>query len=1213
MSFAIEMDRTRVSLPRGFKMTNYKSGSRLIVHSYAILFVLVLSVVTTVAQTNKGTIKGTIADQSGAVVQKASVTATNVATGEERTVESNDDGTYIIPLLEPGTYKVTVKAPTFPETTQENVIVQTSSTAVVDVTLTAGASTNVVTIAAAPATVESETSDRGSVITGKQVTDLPIPQRNFTLLATLSPGVTRPFVTTLGGGGNFEQGGSPGGQIGSGGSTESTRFRESGGSVLVVNGARPTNNSFTLDGADNNEGNFAQIGIYPPPDAIAEFKIQTSVAPAEGGRAGGGIISTTTRSGGSEYHGSAYEFYQGRFASALSRTDKRNPANIPNRNTHQFGGTIGGRVFLPRFGEGGPVLYHGDNRTFFFVYYEGQRNATPSTTGDFGFVSVPTPRMRLGDFGELLGSTTRTYDTILGSVTATSGTVFCRTGLPAAGNDIRNCGQPLSPAGLALLNAYPLPNVPGRIFDNFATSRKEKYNRDGYGFRIDQVLGQRDNAFFAASKDNSSRARDNNFPLGSSPTGNDLPSGFGAGDEFGDSRGVRLGETHTFSPTVLNDFRFGATRVKIGIFNTGVGGALGFDPNISANLGIPNINICGECTGIVLLGIEEPFQRGRQNQLEFVGDGGPFYFTSNNFSVADAVTWVKSNHTFKFGGDFRVRQNSNFDGGRAGGMKGNWQYGTGQSGFIAGNFSGIPIGPRDSGSGAANLLLGYSPAFVTRGTPGTPPFLSNHEVAFFGQDDWKASPTLTLNLGLRWDLFTQPKERFDQQSNYDPATDKLTRAGENAPLGRDLVNSDKNNFGPSVGFAWSGFKSDKTVVIRGGYALKYAIDTPGVPGILQANPPSGGSYACNISQYGTAACPQLPANISLDTGIPFPALATGVPPGSTFAAPLNQNLIRVDPNIKNEMFHQYNLTGQWEFRPNWLAEVGYVGSRGRNLLVVSNLGTGSSGFPGARITLNHDTVTNIEYTGQSWYDAFQSKLEKRFTTGLSILSTYVWSHALDNAPGGFCTGGQGPNQCGFSNPLRRELEKGTSDFDVPHRFTFASVWELPFGRGQHFGTNISRTADLVVGGWQANTDITIQSGPPFSIFRNGKRVDIVQSGTTLCPLVPGETTRVNSKTFEGLTLCPATTLVFAGVNGSTFGNLGRNVFRGAHQTVVNASLFKNIHATETFTIQLRAQAYNLFNHVNGFRPNNDFSSADFGIDKAEQRRRQLEFGLRLVF
>ncbi|HEY9503700.1 MAG TPA: carboxypeptidase-like regulatory domain-containing protein, partial [Pyrinomonadaceae bacterium] len=232
-------------------MTTYKRAMRLITHSAAILFVFTFTL-TAIGQTNRGTIKGTVTDQNGAVVQKAPVTATNAATSEERTVESNEDGTYIIASVEPGTYKLTVKAASFPETTQENVIVQTSSTSVVDVTLTAGAGTNVVTVAAAPALVESETSDRGAVITGKQVTDLPIPQRNFTLLATLSPGVTRPFVTTLGGGGNFEQGGAPAGQIGSGGSTESTRFRESGGSVLVVNGARPTNNSFTLDGADNN-------------------------------------------------------------------------------------------------------------------------------------------------------------------------------------------------------------------------------------------------------------------------------------------------------------------------------------------------------------------------------------------------------------------------------------------------------------------------------------------------------------------------------------------------------------------------------------------------------------------------------------------------------------------------------------------------------------------------------------------------------------------------------------------------------------------------------------------------------------------------------------------------------------------------------------------------------------------------------------------------
>ena len=1170
----------------------------------AALFCVAAFVFPAAAQSNKGTIAGTVKDPNGAVVKDAKVTATNVATGESRDATTSSEGTYAIPALDPGVYKLTVDAQGFTQAIVDQVKLDTSSRQAVDITLqVAGVSGGSVTVTAEAPLADTETSVRGDLITGKQVTDLPIPQRNFTLLATLSPGVTRPFVGVIGGGGNFEGGGSN--PVGT--STESTRFRESGGSVLVVNGARPTNNNFTLDGVDNNEGQFGQIGIYPPPDAIAEFKIETSVAPAEEGRAGGGIINTTTKSGGNNYHGSLYEFYQGRVLSAISRNE--NPNALANRNTHQFGGTVGGPVYLPRFGEGGKKIWSGKNRTFFFFYYEGQRNSTPSTTGDFGFVSVPTDRMRVGDFSELLRpGTSMTYNTIHGPVVAPIGTVFCATGNPAAGNDIRNCGQPLSPAGLNLLQAYPHPTVTGRIFDNFATNRKEKYIRNGWGTRIDHNLNSANTIFFAYSRDNSGRARDNNFPLGTSPNGHDLPSGFGAGNEFGNSRGVRLGETHTFSPSVVNDFRAGVNRVEIGIFNTGVGGALGYDPNISSALGIPNINICGECTGIVLLGIEEPFQNGRQNQLEFVGDGGPFYFTSNNFSFADGITWVRGTSTFKFGGDLRIRQNSNFDGGRAGGIKGNWQYGTGAGGFIAGNYGGIPIGPQDSGSGAANVLLGYSPAFVTRGTPGTPPFLSNKEVGIFGQDDWKVNQSLTMNIGLRWDLFTQPVERFDAQSNYDPTTDTLTRAGKGAPGGRDLVNPDRNNFGPSVGFAWSGFKKDKTVVLRGGYAIKYAVDTPGIPGILQSNPPSGGSYGCNIQQYGTSACPQLPKGISLDTGIPFPAVAAAPPPGTTFAAPVGQNLVRVDPNIRNEMFHQWNLTGQWEFRPNWLAEIGYVGSRGRNLLVVSNIGDLSSGgFPGARLTTNHSIVQNVEYTGKSWYDGFQSKLERRFSQGLSLISTYVWSHAIDNSPGNFCTGGTGPSTCGFSNPLRRDLDKGNADFDVRHHFTLAGVWDLPIGKGRRYASNISRSEDLVIGGWQFNTDITVQSGPPFSIVANGVRADVAST------LGPG------CKSFQGQIFCPAKSEVFPGdprnstLGDPLFGNSGRNIFRGARQTFVNASLFKNLHVTEGFNIQLRAQYYNLFNHVNGFHPNGDLNSGNFGIDTSEQRRRQLEFGMRIIF
>jgi outer membrane receptor protein involved in Fe transport len=518
----------------------------------------------------------------------------------------------------------------------------------------------------------------------------------------------------------------------------------------------------------------------------------------------------------------------------------------------------------------------------------------------------------------------------------------------------------------------------------------------------------------------------------------------------------------------------------------------------------------------------------------------------------------------------------------------------------------VPIGPQDSGSGAANFLLGYNPAFTSRGSPGTPPFLSNKELSFFGQDDWKVNETLTLNVGLRWDLFTQPTERFDSQSNYNPANDTLTRAGESAPGGRDLVNSDWNNFGPSVGFAWSGFKSDKTVVLRGGYAIKYAVDTPGIPGILQSNPPSGSGYSCSRSQYGTAACPQLPAFFNLDTGIVFPTVTDRPAPGATFAAPAGANLVRVDPDINNEMFHQFNLTAQWEFSSGWLAEAGYVGSRGRNLLVVRNIGNSSNGFPGLRLVTTHGTVQEVLYTGKSWYDSLQTKLERRFTRGLSIISTYVWSHAIDNSPGNFCTGGTGPTTCGFSNPLRPELDKGNADFDLRHRFNFASVWELPFGRGKRWASNISRGADLIIGGWQLNTDLTIQSGPVFSVLADGRRVDVISS-TAGC-------TTGTAKTFQGVVLCPASTPVFANdPGGPRFGTLGRNVFRGDRQEYVNASLFKNVRASESFNIQLRAQFYNLFNHVNGFRPTNDLNSSSFGIDTSEQRRRQLEFGLRLIF
>ncbi|PYS93170.1 MAG: hypothetical protein DMF64_05670 [Acidobacteria bacterium] len=1209
-------------------MKKHRTMLRLVYWPGALLFCLVALALPLYAQNNKATIVGTVTDPSSAVVVGAKVTATNLATNETSApVTTDSDGTYTIPNLVPGNYRVTVEQTGFKTYVQEPVIVETNARVPIDVQLTLGQlGGETVTVTSEGPVVESETSVRGDLITGREVTDLPIAQRNFTLLAGLSPGVTRPAVGVLGGSGTFSNGsGSPVGN-----STESTRFRESGGSVLAVNGARPTNNNFTLDGVDNNEGQFGQIATYPPPDAIAEFKVETSVPQAESGRAGGAIVNATYKSGGNHVHGDVYEFYQGRFASAVSGQFQDQAErgarfiNIPNFNTHQFGGVVGGPVYLPRFGEGGSSIYKGQNRTFFFFNYEGQRNSTPAFGGgEFPFVTVPTVKMRMGDFSELLTSGTRDYPTPSTYTNPTGapchpdpnnssrklctfrdGTIFNSSGVPFAGNIIPS--TLFSPSGRNFLNSYPLPTESGFV-NNYRRNRKEKYARNGYAVKLDHKINESTSIFGRYNKDKSIRTRDNNFPLGSSPNGLDEPSGFGAGEEFGNSRGVTLGMTHTFTPTIVNDARFGLNRVNIGINNPGINGALGFSPTIAADVGFRQINVCGQCEGQVLIGVDE---RNDQS-LELVGDGGPFYFLSNNFAFSDAATVVHGAHTMKFGGDYRIRQNSNFDGGRNGGIKGNVQYGTSAGGFVSGNY--FAIGPQDTGSAVANLLVGNTPGFVGRGTPGGPYFQSNKEIDFFAQDDWKARPDLTLNIGLRYDIFTQPTERFNAQSNYNPANDTLTRAGSGAAFGRDLVNGDHNNFGPRIGFAYSGLRPNKKVVLRGGYGLLYAVDIPGIPGILSTNPGAGaGSYFCNTFSYGTANCPQLPANFNFDTGYPFPAITGGIAPGQTFAAPAGSNLVFANPDVHNEMFHEYNLTLQYEFAPNWLAETAYVGNRGRNLLVVRNIGNQSgSGFPGSRQVTTHGVVQEIDYTGKSWYDAWQNKVEKRFSRGLSVLSTYTWSHAIDNSPGAFCIGGTGPSSCGFANPLRPDLDKGNSDFDVRHRFTFSSVYDLPFGRNRAYLRNIPKGLDYVIGGFQFNNIVTWQSGPPYTVVANGARADLIGDPT------PTAAQRARGLQFNPAAFRAAIAPVFASdPGGPKFGTLGRNVFRGKRQFFWDASLFKNFPVRwlgEAGAAQLRVQAYNVLNHVNRFRPRNDLGDSLVGIDTSEQNRRQLEFSFKLLF
>ena len=1202
-------------------MTKQQIFSRLGV----LFFCIIAFAIPLQAQSNQGTIVGTVKDPNDALVKDAKVTITNRATGETREATSNDEGNFTIPNLEPGRYRVAVEAAGFQTVTYEEVTVETGSRVPLETkfaTVTGSGESVTVTADAAPL-VESESSVRGDVITGRQVTELPIPQRNFTLLAGLSPGVTRPALGGIGGGGNFESGGPQKG-------TESTRFRESGGSVLSANGARVTNNNFSLDGVDNNESQFGQIAIFPNPDSIQEFKIETSVPSADSGRAGGAIISTTFKSGGNRVHGSAFEFYQGRVAGA-------NPvysSNPPNYNVHNYGFTIGGPIFLPRFGEGGPILYDGRNKTFFFGAFNGQRNSTPAFGGPEDPVTVPLPAFRSGNFSSLLQpGNLQPFNTINGVVIAPEGTIFDANGNPFPGNIIPS--NQFSPAGFNLLNAYPLPTGAGFI-RNYARNRKESANINQYDIKIDHNITQNNRLFGRYSKATNERIRDNNFPLGTSPNNLDLPSGFGAGNEFGNTRQVALGDTHIFSPTVVNDARAGYSRFEIGIFNPGQGGGLGFDANISAALGIPGVNVCGiTCTGSVLLGVIGT--DADKGDLEFIGDSSPFFFLSNNFYFGDTLTVVRGNKTFKLGGEFRVRQNQPASAGVS--AKGQYQYGTQNGGFLSGNYAGIPIGPQDSGSSYANLLLGRPPAHVDRGIPGGPFYQSSHEISFFVQDDWKVNQDLTLNLGLRYDIFTPMTERFDRQLNFVPEQNALVRAGGGG-IPRGLRETDKNNFGPRIGFAWGGLRDDNKLIVRGGYGLLYTTDA-GNTGAFAVDQPfnGGGSFTCNINQYGTAGCPQVPAGFNHDTPLPLPSLVFLQGPVFPVAS-INQNVFGVNTNLKDEMYHQFNLTLQWEFRPNWLAEAAYVGNFGRHLSIDRNIGTDLNRGPGARI-VNLPFVNFTDDYGELSYNALQTKLEKRLSGGLSILSTYTWSHAIDNGPGRF-SGNSNPGRdlFGPNNPNNLNAERANSDLDIRHRFTFANVYDLPFGRGRRYGSGWNKVVDFFIGGFQWNNLITIQSGPTYTLNygEGGPRPNLIGDPT------PTADQRARRMQFNPAAFGPPTNPIFPGIvctaaaNPSfsgCFGSLGRNTFRGDRQEYWDMSLFKNFRIGESFNIQARVQVFNVLNHVNRNVParniepcftsgvfnatqcltNSQDSTGGFhiGIDTSAQRQRQVEWGLRFLW
>ncbi|MFY9804613.1 MAG: TonB-dependent receptor [Candidatus Acidiferrales bacterium] len=1128
------------------------------------LFVLSLAIAMAsvcFGQTVTARLQGTITDPNGAAVVGATVSATNIATGQVATAPSNDQGFYVIPALPPGQYHEEVTQKGFEKVTRDFEL-QVSQIAVVDFQLTIGAITESVTVSGGSPVIDAVDSSVGTVIEGRQITELPLNGRNFTQFAVLTPGVNRGIPT--------------GAATGTQNNTETFRYSESGGGSLSVNGLPPQANNFLFDGIDNNETLVNTIIFFTNPDALQEFKVITNVAPAEFGRAGGGIVTSALHSGTNDFHGSAFWF---RRDNSLDSKFYFDPGAKPVFLKNQFGGTFGGAIIK--------------NKLFFFVDYQGLRLNEPQGSG---VGTVPTDLMRMGDFSELLCGGAATCPSTTGGLTTPVKIIDPITGLQFEGNGTQPNVIPTSRqnmVGINYLKAFPEPNCSptvdsrcGTIYNNFVNSSNLVENWNDFDVRGDYVFSDKDQIFarFSWGKDDNVEA----------PFLITLPSGFGTGTTFNHPNGASIGWTHEFAPDVINEMHYGYVRTTYGYTPPFAG------TPICTQLGIPNCNNSPDLGGIALIG-------GYNTQIEYTGDYGPYLVPQTSFVWNDALSFVKGNHTIKVGGNI-IRRQLNL-----------YRPTTGKGYFdLCGN------GGSNSATGyeVSDLLAGFVCTYqdgVPYGIVGT----RSWEDGIFAQDDWRISKRLTLNLGMRWDIFTSPIEVDNRQANFDITTGAIIVAGSNG-ASRGLVPNDWNNFGPRAGFAYQ-LTGDGKTVLRGGIGVFYFVDRGGIDNQLAQNPPFSGSASFQYTNgYRIALSGSLPCSPNCTQGQLDSTTATApLPTGAAAIAALNlsdpQNVSVISYLTSNvtPQVTEWNLQLQRQVGTNTSVSLGYVGDHGAHMPGYYDSNQyefdQAQDSPGARLYPALGSISTYNTYGKSNFHSLQAQFERRFTDGLQVTSSFTWEKETDDTCGAYDC--QGPQD--FRN---LQLEEGLSNLDVPYRWVISALYDLPFGHGRHWGNNWNRATEIALGGWEFTGIYTLQSGLPFDTNVGGtERPDLLSRPS----VNPGNiTTYINPAAFAAppATLYPDGSVVF-----NRPGTAGRNILIGPGLSNIDLAILKNFHVTERINVSFRAQFFNATNTPHFGQPNGQFGTYDsagvfnpnsqFGLINSvlPSSNRQGELALRVTF
>lgn len=1107
----------------------------------AALLVPALCAVQLSAQTDTAQIQGTVTDSTGAVIPAARITVTNLDTSAVRTATSDNGGRFNFSALVRGHYKAEVQAPGF-QVVVQLLTLDVSQVQALNFSLSAGSVNTTVEVTGAAPLINTTNSSAGAVIEGRQITELPLDGRNFTQLALLLPGVTRGAYGADASGLN--------------GNAETWRYSETGGGALIVNGLRPQANNFELDGLNNNDALVNTIIFFPPVEATQQFRVTTSMAPAEFGRAGGAIVQSSIKSGTNKFHGSAFVFDRDQiFDASPNYFAPTKPAASFHRV--QFGGTLGGPIWK--------------NKLFLFGDYQGLRLKQPNGSS---FQTVPTALERTGDFSELLSSaSTITTSVPLSTVTGCNsaagpkGTIYDPTTCKAfAGNIIPQSRR--NAAAINYLNAFPLPNFgPDQgnytLQNNYFTNPTQTQRLDDFDVRLDWTATHRDSFFVRYSYGQDILKKDSLFP--------NLPAGSGSGVNPQHPRGEAFGSTHVFTANLINEFRYGHIYDFYGYLPP-----FGNIP-LSANLGILNANRNSNLGGGAAI---------NGGTLAYTGDGGQYTVRQSSNQFVDTVSWVKAQHTMKAGATIENRQVSFF---RGANNKGLFDYSGKQ-------FTGFSISDMVAGFVGTYSIGVADRYFVTQ----------NWETGYFAQDDWRATRRLTLNLGVRYDLFTFPYETSNNQSNFDLATQTLQVAGTNG-LSRSIVHTNFNNFAPRLGFAYD-TSGQGTTVVRGGFGLFYFLDRGGVGKQLSSNPDFAGSssYSALLSNGGfrNTFSGQAPANdnnnLDATGSLPLPVFGHTV----NRSNPINTNLISVNPDLPTPMIMQWNLQIQQQLTPDTSVNVAYVGTASNHLVSWYNLnGQILGAAPNTKLYPAMGSITRAESNGVSRYNGLQILANSRMSHGLHFTASYTWSHNLDNSNGAFNTGTNTPGNRLFILPSGPDFKDnyGNSDQDQRHVFVFSALAELPFGKGKRFAAHVNRAVDEIIGGWQVNTIATVNSGTPFDIttsdyfYTSSAGKTSLVSGTLNNRADVVGAIRYAKSIHQWFDQSSFAHPAVISPNGQTSvfahaGTLTRNSMIGPGFHKMDVSLFKNIPIAEGVTGQFRAEAYNLTNTPAFNNPNGNLDS-----------------------